>query len=527
MLLLVGCSKQDPGAGNAPDTNSAVTSQATGEAQALYQKSWGTFIAGQPEAMKKLLEETPGKGWEKLYQRDYAGAEEAFADSSAVSGRVGLGRTHLLEAEFYQSAYALALEVEQLNLKLWQENASRLQKTDFFEYVSGMTALRRGAPAEALPHLQAFLKSPAGKGSSAGAVALVLEGQALQATGDTAGAEKVWKDPAIARDPAAAAMLIGVREEASSDVKPPKTFPSPDSDYGKRNLLYAQVEGGALEAATRTAADLDVKAPDHQEEVTLADGAVTRRYYDPLVLRSLARLHARQTLAALKELPGAAGLYRARAERVLGTPLEAVSGLPAQVDAQTLPAFIFSEYVTPADMAGGVAWLGGTPPGDGWVGKYLAALGPVPQTSGDGRDTRQAVEVAQAYQEAARKLVAAAKSDEGKNTVLQLRVPDGDVDLAIRERAERYRQKSRLLEALFLLEHTYDKENGKVSYLNDPRLFLDIARVYCSLGRYREAMNYVYRLVESRPELWLVQETLGNLSVLDTVDKVGGGGREN
>jgi tetratricopeptide (TPR) repeat protein len=137
------------------------------------------------------------------------------------------------------------------------------------------------------------------------------------------------------------------------------------------------------------------------------------------------------------------------------------------------------------------------------------------------------VEVADAFQDAARKVVSAAPDEEGRNTVLGLKIPNGDINFAVRERASVYWSRGRLLETLFLMEHAFDKESGKISYLNDPALVLDIARVYCGLKRYREAMNYFYRLVEARPELWLIQESLGNLSVLGTVDQVGRTGQQN
>ena len=475
----------------------AIASQSGQNAGALYQSSWAQFVARQPESLQQLIKANPDKGWVKLYERDYDAAEAAFRGASTPVEKIGLGRAHLGEAELFQAAYTLAVDIEQRYLALWEENAGRLQKSDHHDFIAGLMALRAGQHPQALSRLQQFRKSPAATSSSVGAIAAVLEGVALQETGNATGAERGWKDPSIARDPNAAAMLMAIRTAPAGGSG--ARFPTPTTAYGQRNLMWAQLRAGAIDAAMETAANLDPRAADYEEDVLLPDGPVRRRFYDPQLLRTLAQLNAQLALSALSDAPASVGLYRARAEMILERAPAPVTGLSSQVDVETLPAFLFSDHPTPGDMARAAARLSGpsTPGTGGLIGAFLADLGPIPAAPAEGRDTREAVVLAQSYEDAARKVINGSGNEEGKGAVLGLKLVDGDVSLALRERAAAYVDQGRLIEALFLLEHTLDKDNNRLGYLNDPMLLIGITQVYCALGRYREALTYFCLLYTS------------------------------
>lgn len=516
LLLSVACSGESKDkSGSASEAQTQAVS-VTG-AEAALDKSWGLFVARNSPALTNLLNENPDQGWVKFYNRDYGAAQKAFESSAAAPSRFGLARSYLAQARFFEGAYTLATEVELAYQKMLDENASRLKKTELDVFSSAVRALRAGDAAAALTLIRAFRATEVGQKGEVGAVAVVIEGALVKASGDVAGADKLWATPNIAQEPAAAALLAAYQGEATPDEKLVAGLPAPRSEYSKRLLLLAQVRNGALDSALETLKSIDVKAPDTEETVALEDGSASRKFTDPVVLQAMSWYNARRALKVLEGLAGS-GVLKWQAEQLLGlkTPLNPAD-LPAAVTADTLPVFLFSHHPTPADLGAAM----GADGSGGLIASFLTALGPIPEASAEGKDTRQVVLTAQALIDAGRKAATASPDQEGRDTVAGLKVLENDVSLAIRARAEQYREKGKLQEALFLLEHTLDKENSKVGFQNDPLLYLSITRVYCALGRYREALNYSYRLVEARPELWLIQENLGNLSVLDNVDRAG------
>lgn len=521
VLLVVGCPA--PESSKSESSPSALDSAKTQSAESQFEKSWAAYLAAHPEALKVLLDEAPKRGgWVKLYSRDYPAAEDAFKGATTVGGKIGLARAHLQDAELFSVAYELALDIERRYLALWNEYAEHVPKTAFFDYMVGLSALRSGNPTEALEALRRFRSSPDAGKSGMAAVAAVYEGAAAYAAGDKDAAETVWRDPSISTDPAAAALLTGIIAEvgpiAVIAVQVPDMAPADTTSRVLRARLWAQVQSGALETAETTRARIDPKASDYEEKVVLAEGPVTRRYYDLLVLKSLARLHARRALEALPDDP-IADIYRNRARAVLGLAAEKPRDAPTFVDEKWLPIFLFSAYPTPADLSS--ACGDPTAKQGGVFGTYLAALGTLGPEPNEGKDTREAITLAQTYRDLGQKVVASQGNKEGADTVKGLKVVEGDMKQALRRRAGDFVERGRLIEALYILEQTVEKDDLKFDYLNDPLLFVEITRVYCAMGRYREALNYLYRLVEVRPELWLLQENLGDLSVLGTVDHAG------
>lgn len=515
VLVVTACSGGTKEADSSSNTVAEPSVSLAG-ADASLQQSWGVYVARNSAALTRLLAENPDQGWVKFYNRDYPAAEKAFQSSQSPASKMGAARSHLAEAELFHAAYGLALEVDQAYQKRLEENAGRLKKTDLDSFAAGVRELRVGNMPAALAHLKAFRATSIGQKGAVAAVAAVLEGAALKATGDAAGADAAWSLPAIAQDAGAAALLATYKGEGKPDPKALDGLPAATTEYAKRLVMWAQAEAGQLEAASKSASMLDPKAPDVEETVVLEEGSTARKYTDPLVLKALASVHARQSLQLLEGLPGSVPL-KALAGQIIGQQVNvAATEIPAALTDELLPAYLFGRYPTPADLGGAVGVGTG-----GLIKAYADALGPLPTAPTDGRDTRLAVVTAQGFLDAGKKLVAESKDEEGRNTVGGLKILENDAFLAVRARAETYRENGRLQESLFLLEHVLDKENSKLNFQNDPLLYLSITRVYCLLGRYREALNYSYRLVEARPELWFIQESLGNLSVLDTVDHAG------
>lgn len=521
VLPLMSCSSPSPEgrAGAGADAPPAVSEAVTGAAAGLSSRTWSLWLAGHPEALSKLFEESSDQGWARLYEHDWPAARGFFAEKETPAAKLGLARAHLAEAEFFQAAYELALEVDQQYQKMALENANRLKRSDLDGFADGVRALRTGKGAEAEASFKAFRASASSKNGRLAGVAAAFEGASLMIQGRKADAEVLWKTIPPG-DAAARAALACVRLEGGGGAEAVKGLELPDTPIGRRLLFYAQAKAGELQAASDTLRELDHKVADYEESVTLEEGESVRRFTDPIVLKGLVLLHAGRARKGLEGVPGGSGPL-ALSEKLLGGPVTGQA--PAQVDEQTLPAFIFSRFPTPEDYA---ARLGGG--SAGYLAGFDQALGPVPAGAGDGRDTRMAVVAGEAFLDAARKGVEGLKKEEGSRIVADLKLLENDVRLAIRARAEAYRAQGKTLEALFLLEHTYDKDNStKITFTNDPILFIRIVRAYVALGRYREALNYLYRLSAVRSELWFVQESLGNLSVLDTVDRAGRSGGQD
>lgn len=515
VLVLSGCSGQSntpEGQGAAP---AAEAPHLTG-ADVLIGESWMGFLAKNAASMARLLQESPDDGWVKLYNQDYPSAQRAFAAATTASGKMGLARSHLADAELFELAYALAIQVELAYQQMLDENAGRLKSSPLDAYVAAVRFARAGKMDEAVKRMQAFRATEAGKKGRMALLALVQESWWTRTGTDPSELEKSWKSAGVYTDPVASLLAAGLKLEGNSTAGLPAELKQPEDEQGKRLWLWAQVQAGQVDAALELARSLNHRAPDVEEQVTLEEGQAARKFTDPLVLKALAVAHAKKAAAVSEGLVGA-GVIKAVAARISGGQLDLpASEVPAKVNDESLPVFVFSSHATPADLLSSLNLGKG-----GLIPAYLEALGPVAAESSEGKDTRLAVTAAQGLLDDAKKVVAASPDAEGKDNVAGLKLLEQAVHTAVRARAAQYEEKGRQLDAIFLLEHTVDKENSRLNYQNEPRLYIRITRAYAAIGRYREALNYLYRLVESRPEFLGIQETLGNLSVLDNVDRSG------
>jgi tetratricopeptide (TPR) repeat protein len=263
--------------------------------------------------------------------------------------------------------------------------------------------------------------------------------------------------------------------------------------------------------------ELEPRQPDVTEELSGSGETTTRQFFDPGLLKAYSRFNARAGLAALEAGEGLGAVYRARLQTLAGETAAAAAA-PTQLDEAALPGLLFGNFPTLADVA---------PEGQGLIAQFLKDAGPLPTGESDGSDTRKVVQLAQSYRDAANKVVKELATGEGATAVAGLKLVERDISLAVMARARLYREQGRLAEALFLFEHVLDKDNVQVNYLNDPILFLELTRTYVMIGRHREALNYLAKLTQARPELWSIQEAIGNLSVLGTVDQAGRTGQQD
>lgn len=514
-LVLSGCSGQNSTAEQQSAAPVVEAPQLSG-ADALVGESWMGFLAKNAASMARLLQESPDDGWVKLYNQDYPSAQRAFAAATSASGKMGLARSHLADAALFESAYALAVKVELAYQQMLDENAARLKSSPLDAYAAAIRFARAGQTEEAVKRLQAFRATDAGKKGRMALLAAVYEGWWTRTGTDLTELEKGWKNAGVYADPVASLLVAGLKLELNPGAGLPNGAAAPEDEQGRRILLWAQVQAGQVEAALELARGLNHRAPDFEDQVTLEEGQAARKFTDPLILKALAVAHAKKAASVAEGLVGA-GAVMASATRISGGQLALpASEVPSKVSDESLPVFVFSDYPTPADLLSSLKLGKG-----GLVSAYLEALGPVAVESSEGKDTRLAVTAAQRLLDDAKKVIAASPDVEGKENVAGLKLLEQAVHVAVRARAEQYEEKGRLLDAIFLLEHTLDKENSRLNYQNEPRLYISITRAYATLGRYREALNYLYRLVESRPEFLGIQETIGNLSVLDNVDRSG------
>lgn len=513
-VLTLACTQ---GSSEAPDSSAKGAAEVAPSVD--FGATWILSVARDPAPIQALLSSNPQQGWQLLYQRQYEAAAESFAAGTAPSDAIGQARAQLAIAELFSSAHQLALDVlDRMEVRL-KENADRIAAAPSAGYFAASRALQAGDAAGALSAVDGFLaQHPAHPLKD---VAVALRGGALYAKGDKAQAEAAWKKVATPDGKAVAAAWMarfgheGVTLPASSDDL---------SMLGKRALLAARVESGDLDGAMALSQTLDGKAPDFSETVGEGESQAERKEYDPMVLESTARLHARLALKAVGAQSGPASWIAARARAVVGEPLgvEPSAVAAAPVTAAELPALAFGDLATPADLARDLARLKGETLEKGLESEFLKALGPVTAAPDQGRQVREAQDLGRSWEEALQAQLKALPEGDGPSMAQGLQLPRGLVASLLQARARQLIQAGKALEGLALLEYTFEKEkSSSITWINEPQLFLDTTAAYCQLDRYREALNYLYRLLDSYPQLWSFYEVLGNLSVLDTLDRLG------
>ena len=506
-------SSESTDAAGVPEKNQAAATAL----KVTWSETWPSYVGVDPSSFNTLLSSSPGEGWQKLYQHKYTDAAAAFHDGQDLASSLGEGRAELARAELFAAAWQLSLTLLERGEALYTENSDRIKVTPAGDYFKAVRALQKGDAQTALAAIRAFRASPGAQGSL-GPMAAALEVIALGTSGDTAGADKLM----AGLDQAEAKLAVAALKARTG--QPGAEPPAADalSPYLQRLRVYALVGAGDLAGARTAAASIDGKSPDFSEPSP--EGQGERKYYDPLYLEGLARLHAATAANRLTGSDALSTYWRTRAEGILGknTPFNPTSLTPGPMAPETLPGLIFSPLSSLADVRSDMERRTGAAATSGLMAQYQEVLGPISSEPDQGRQTRQSQDLAKVAQDTLLSSIKASGKEDGLATVEGLQLARSLSYELVRTRARQYIDAGRVLEGMTLLEYSFDKENGsQITYINSPMLFLETARAYCLLGRYREAMNYLYRLLEDYPELWSTYEILGNLSVIGTLDQPG------
>lgn len=512
-LVLAGCAPE-PAAErpSAPQQGGATVTQVD------FAGTWVGFIAQQPSAFQALLGQVPDEAWQKLYQRRYAEASAAFAAGSGPAASIGRARAELELARLFKASAALTLDILARTSAAMTENADRIPRSPALDFFGALVLLERDDGAAAKVAVDAFLAANAAH--TLAPFAHALRGALLAAEGDAAAAEAAF---AKATSPDATAFAAGLKARAGQNpaIPPNRETLGP---WGQRSLLRVLVEAGQLDEAEALAASHDFKAADFAETVDVKGEQVQRKFYDPQVFEALAALHARRAIAAAEGQGPVGAWLTASAHEVMGKPvsLDPSTLVSGTMGAELLPALIFGGLASPADLAADASRLAGQAPSGGLRVGFLSALGPVATGPDQGKQVREAQDLGKAWEDQLIAWVGTLPEGDGPAVVRQLQLSRGLVAELVRARADQLLGGGRALEGLALLEYTFEKDqSSKVTFINDPLLFLETTGAYCGLARYREGLNYLYRLLDGHPQLWPVYEVLGNLSVLDTLDQPG------
>lgn len=267
-----------------------------------------------------------------------------------------------------------------------------------------------------------------------------------------------WQDLAVRSSDPRVARIAG----NWAGVRPPSAAPAEDELSGRMAIHRAMREGAGDLATFRSVAS--------QPLVVEPVPGASRELYDPLVYETL----------------------RIATERPLATPL---SGLPAELFSGSLAGKTSEQLL---------AQLGGSLP-----------------ATDDDTACRDAVRAADVRIDAWERQLSALPGDEGHSLLADLELIRGFrsrwlVDLAVSVVEDRPAC------ALALASLATDYEQGrKIGPINSPTLFAVTASARFRLGDVREAKDALRALVLAFPEVVAVDETIGDLAVLDGMGRIG------
>lgn len=524
-----GCT---PDGGDSPPSAKGVAEPSSPMASAV-QGSWQLWVAKDVPAFQAFLGAVPGNAWQAYYQHQYLDAAESFEGPSGTppspAAAIGAARSHIALGALYEGGVEVAVSTSAAMAELLAENQARVAIVPADRYIQGVHLLLGDDPegaAKSLALMEGVIKDPKADASLT-ALAQAYAAGALAKTGDAPGAKGRMK---ALSTPDSKAVGHALQSLFSSEDAGPVPGAQGLTIYGKRARLLGLVEGGELDEARSLAQGLVDRTPDLKITVKSAEGSAERTYYDPLGLLALSRLHARLALKALDGIEGGIAAFQgAQASNLLGeawdsTKLSADAFPPEKDMKGWLPGLIFSEFPTPADLKAAASALAKAKTSKG--GLFAAFSGELGAVSKEA-DQGQAVKATQDLARQVDGLYISSLKDsgapeEGVSTVKSLNLPRAQVASLVQARAKALNLAGRPLSGLALLEYTFEKEqSSRITHINAPHLFLDTTKAYGQLGRHREALNYLYRLLEPFPELWPVYEAMSNLSVLGTLDQPG------
>jgi hypothetical protein len=417
--------------------------------------SWMGVLLREPARFSALMESTPRDGWIAYHKADYSTASELFRGEDPKL-RLLRGRAQVELQLLFQDLDRSAAFISQKGFDKWRERKA-IPEGSGLPLVAGLAALDRGRVDDA----------------------------------------RTWFDLATkARDPAIATLAAGAR--GAADLRAVVALPLTTSPIPGRlaEHLAARDTGDCTKVLARA------KEPFVEE---VYEGA-SHRYYDPLLVGTVAACHGHQARAVLGQ----------------ESPLLTLARPPE--GAEPLVNLLFSGIATEADAASEAARSDATLSTLGLRAPTLAAL-ELPVLSGDADDPELALGFARTLNE---------KLDLWAADRLYLAPPEGqalfnDLRLGAVWRSQLFLVVARDAlargcprQALALAWSALDLENASfVTPINHPGLLAVIVEGQLKTGRTREALEAMQPLLNGYPFLLGLNESIGDLAILDGMSRYG------
>lgn len=434
--------------------------QATPELQAdILVGSWVDDVVGNPELFTSLTAEPQRAGWIALHGNDLTGAISAFTEDDP-SAALGKGRALLeLSMLFDDLAHTGDLAWER-TFATWSEK-STLPKGSALSYVAGLAALEQE---------------------------------------DKEVAEAWFRLAAVASDPS----VVRAAELVGSHVDPGQAIEG--TELPALVLRYNQ------HARVRSSGQLDelllhAHEPLVSELEERGDGRVLeRRFYDPQLLRSVAVA------------------YRVQAIQFLGNEQPVLGLAQPPEGADPLAALLFGPVASAKQLEPEAQRAVEAPGQLGASPAALAALGLEPDLpAADDPDwARAQVRLLDTKLDAW-----AAKAREGASPDGQALLDDLQLVPIFRSRAllamgRRALRADHPWQALTFAQQALDVENSRgITPVNHPGLRAIIIEAQLRTGHTREALDAIQPLLEAYPALTGLDEVLGDLAILQGLDRYG------
>jgi len=493
----------------------------SGSQDGVLKDSWVFHVVEDPARLAPFEAGATGDAWLSLFHNDLRPALRMLSSTCTPSDGplaareaagypcVALARTHLEIAAMYAGAAEIERVARRQFYAYRDKNEGEVLSSIHQPYFEGVVLLQSGE-VEAGTKLLAAYAAAEGADPLLGALAAKI-GEGL-ASGDPL-VGRLWGTGAA--DAPADATLGDLPESAAA------------ATYAARLAIAVAVAKGDVDTAMSGLRASTANAPDLREKLAQREGSVSSdvdlAHGDPLLQRSLSRLHA---LEAVRAIGGAAdlGLLQAQADALLGRPAGAAPAVPSLADG--LPLVIFSTAMTPGDLVPGA-----TAPGLARLQSGFPELAAPPTTDLADLDTYVNVsnnlratimDLMKGTSEGAASLVAdMGLGDRFMSRLMQERAAQYQATFAVRMDADVGADVATAgVAARSLLENALDKnpsppsqqlKRARISFRNDPPSLVELARANLDTRRPYDANEYIRPLTEVYPELIPVREALASL----------------
>jgi hypothetical protein len=514
-LVLTGCGdekKIDPDA-----TGPSLSASQDG----VLKDSWIFHVVEDPSRLGPFEKGATGDAWLSLFHNDLRPAVRRLspactpseaplaARSSAGYPCVALARTHIEIAMMYAGAADIERVARRQFYAHRTAHEGEVLGSVHQAYFEGVVLLASGETAAGSALLTTYATTTSADPMLAALATHIVAGLD---SGDPLVA-RLWGTAAV--DAPTEATLGDLPESADA------------SEYAARLAIAVSVAKGDVATANSQLRASAASKPDLREKLAQRGGAVSSdvnlAHGDPLLQRSMSRLHALQAVQAI----GGAGdlaLLQAQADKLLGRSVVAVTAAPSVEEGLAL--VLFSTTMTPSDLTNSgpsptlKRLATGFPELSEGPSSELADLDGFVSVSNDLKAT--IIDLMKGTSEGAASLVA----DMG--------LGDRFMSRLMQERARQYQEAfdvhmdagvgadvaSAGVAVRSLLEHALDKnpsppsqqlKRARISFRNDPPSLVELARANLDTRRPYDANEYIRPLTEVYPELIPVREALASL----------------